>query len=277
MALMQVEFFSEVLGLSSSMMVIVPQARTQGQVGIARNVFSPPYPVLYLLHGASDNHTSWHRNTAIERYVADKGIVVVMPAVQISFYTDQKQGYPYFSFVSEELPEIVRGFFPVSHRREDTFAAGLSMGGYGAFKLGIRCPEKFAAVASLSGSLSQRTRLTDASSLRNSRVIEMARQTFGSPEEYDQSENDLAWVLENHLRNNVVLPKFYQACGTKDHNYEINVAFHQKFKDRIELTYDELPDRGHEWGFWDEQIQKVLHWLPQNRIYVRKGREAKCE
>lgn len=265
MALMQVEFFSEVLGLSSSMTVIVPQPRTRGQVGVVQGQPEPPYRVLYLLHGASDNHTNWHRNTAIERYVAGMGLVVVMPAVQISFYTDQKQGYPYFTFVSEELPEIIRGFFPISQRREDTYAAGLSMGGYGAFKLGIRCPEKFAAVASLSGSIDQRSRLTAEAPLRNSRVLEMARQTFGSYEEYDHSENDLAWVLERHLQQGVSLPKFYQACGTKDHNYEINVDFHARFKDRIDLTYDEVPDRGHDWGFWDEQIQKVLHWLPSDR------------
>jgi putative tributyrin esterase len=262
MALMQVEFFSEVLGLSSSMTVIVPQPRNRGQVGIGQTRREPPYPVLYLLHGASDNHTNWQRNTAIERYVADRGLIVVMPAVQISFYTDQKHGFPYFTFVSEELPEIVRGFFPVSSRREDTFAAGLSMGGYGAFKLGIRCPEKFAAVASLSGSIDQRSRLAPEPPLRNARVLEMARETFGSYEEYDKSDNDLLWVLEKHLEAGVTLPTFYQACGTQDHNYAVNVDFHQRFKDRIDLTYDEAAGRGHEWGFWDEQLQKVLRWLP---------------
>jgi len=260
MALMHVEFFSEILRLSSSMDVIVPQ-RAMGQVGIATNRFQPPYPVLYLLHGGSDNHTNWQRNTSIERYVSDLGIIVVMPAVQYSFYSDQKYGLRYFTFISEELPHIIREFFPASSRREDTFAAGLSMGGYGAFKLGISCPDRFAAVASLSGSIDQRTRLLTDSTLNNSVMREMARHAFGSYEEYDQSENDLAWLLEKHLASGVTLPRFYAACGTNDHNYEINVEFHRRFKDRIDLTYTEVPGRGHEWGFWDEYIQQVLRWL----------------
>jgi len=136
------------------------------------------------------------------------------------------------------------------------------MGGYGAFKLGVRCPDKFAAVASLSGSISQRSRLTAESTLRNSVMRGMARETFGTVEDYDKSENDLAWILEQHLASGVALPKFYQACGIDDHNYEINVDFHRQFAGRIDLTYVEEAGRGHEWNFWDEYIQKVLAWLP---------------
>lgn len=260
MALLHVEFFSEVLGLSSSMDVIVPQrSRRSG------SRFEPPYPVLYLLHGGSDNHTNWQRSTSIERYVSELGLVVVMPAVQYSFYTNQKYGLNYFTFLSEELPRLVREFFHVSEKREDTFAAGLSMGGYGAFKLGIACPEYFAAVASLSGSIDQRSRLTSEPSIPNSIMLQMAKHTFGSYEEYDQSDNDLAYVLNNHLANGVELPKFYQACGTNDHNYKINKDFYSTYHQKLDLTYVEVPDRGHDWGFWDEYIQHVLKWLPIRR------------
>lgn len=264
MAFVQVEFFSEVLGLTSSIDVIIPQ-QARGQVGVQGSRRMPSYPVLYLLHGGSDNHTNWHRNTSIERYVADMGLVVVMPAVQYSFYSNQKYGFDYFTYLSEELPDVVQEFFHVSDRKEDTFAAGLSMGGYGAFKLGIACPDKFAAVASLSGSIDQRGRLTGPASLSNQIMLRMAHYTFGSYEEYDQSENDLAWLLEKHLASGVNLPQFYQACGTEDHNYEINEGFYHQFKDRVQLTYERVPGRGHEWAFWDEYIQRVLQWLPLQR------------
>lgn len=241
MALMQVEYYSEVMALSCSMNVIVPQQMKRSG-GIHGGNFQKPYPVLYLLHGGSDNHASWMRNTAIERYVSGKGIVVVMPSVHYSFYADQKHGLKYFTHISEELPEIVKHFFPVSDKREDTFAAGISMGGYGAFKLGIRCPERFAAAASISGSVDQRQRLTEDADMHSIR-IQMAQASFGSAEEYDQSGNDLFWLLERHLENGVQLPKFYQSCGTSDFNFDVNAAFYEKFKGRIDLTYSEVPCR----------------------------------
>ncbi len=129
MALLHVNFFSEVLGMSMNMDVILPQ-RTSGQIGMKGNRKDGKYPVLYLLHGMSDDHTIWQRRTSIERYVSELGIAVVMPTVHLSFYTDMKYGINYWTFISIELPSICREFFPnMSDRREDTFAAGLSMGG----------------------------------------------------------------------------------------------------------------------------------------------------
>ncbi len=109
--------------------------------------------MLYLLHGMSDDHTAWLRYTSIERYAARHGLAVVMPAVGRSFYANEAHGHPYWDFLSEELPAVVGRFLRVSDRREDTFVAGLSMGGYGAFKWALRQPERFAAAASLSGAL----------------------------------------------------------------------------------------------------------------------------
>lgn len=261
MAFVQVELFSETLGLSDTVHVLVPQ-RMRRKTGHVSQSFRRPYPVLYLLHGGSDNHTSWMRKTSLERYVEELGIVVVMPSAQYSFYADQKQGFSYFTYLSEELPEIIRDLFPVSDLREDTFAAGLSMGGYGAFKLGISCPDCFAAVASLSGSIDQRDRLGLSSSIGNRVMLEMAKLTFGTVDEYERSPNDLAWVLEQHLSNGTELPQFYMACGTNDHNYEINNDFHSQFHSRINLDYEVAPGRSHDWAFWDEYIQKVLQWLP---------------
>ena len=126
MALIQCDFFSESLGFSTSMNVILPQPARER------------YRVLYLLHGMSDDHTIWCRRTSIERYVDPLGLAVVMPAVHRGYYTDMAAGYRYWTFISEELPALARSFFPLSHKREDTFVAGLSMGGYGAFKLALR-------------------------------------------------------------------------------------------------------------------------------------------
>lgn len=152
MALIDCKFYSEVLGLNTSMTVILPQ-QTTTQIGLSNVKRGDLHPTLFLLHGLSDDDSIWLRRTSIERYVAKLGIAVVMPQVHRSFYTDMASGGNYWTFISEELPALARSFFPLSAKREDNFVAGLSMGGYGAIKLGLRKPEVFAAAASLSGAL----------------------------------------------------------------------------------------------------------------------------
>ena len=142
LALLHVDFFSQALGFGTNMDVILPQ-RTRGQIGMEGEADQRPYQTLYLLHGMSDDHTAWQRRTSIERYVAPLGLAVVMPAVQFSWYTDLPSGSRYWAYIHEELPAICREFFPLSDRREDTFVAGLSMGGYGAMKIALADGEHF--------------------------------------------------------------------------------------------------------------------------------------
>ena len=140
MAFLQCEIQSAALGKACALNVLVPQYFKGGVPGERRE-----YKVLYLLHGLSDDHTMWMRRTSIERYTSDLDVVVVMPNADRSFYTDMKHGLKYWTFISEELPGIVKQLFPVSPRREDTFVAGFSMGGYGALKLALNRPDLFTA------------------------------------------------------------------------------------------------------------------------------------
>ena len=112
------------------------------------------FPTLYLLHGMSDDHTAWQRFTAIERHVSHLNLAVVMPTTHLGWYTDMEYGNRYWTYLTQQLPGICRSFFHgMSDKREDTFIAGLSMGGYGAFKAALGAPETFCAGASLSGAL----------------------------------------------------------------------------------------------------------------------------
>ena len=124
MAFLTCDFFSEVLEVGTSISVVLPQP-TEDQIGVARRTSSGPPPVLYLLHGLTDDHTAWHRYTSIGRYAEAAGLAVVMPAVHHSFYADEVHGHRYFTFVADELPSVVASFFRVSGRPEDTFVAGL--------------------------------------------------------------------------------------------------------------------------------------------------------
>lgn len=110
MALARVDFYSEVLGLSTSMTVILPQC-TASQIGMAGVATAEDPPVLYLLHGLTDDDTVWLRRTSIERYVAPLGLAVVMPQAGRSFYCDEVHGNRYWTFLTEELPAICHSFF----------------------------------------------------------------------------------------------------------------------------------------------------------------------
>lgn len=251
MALILCDFFSEVLKISTSMYVILPQ-QTDNQIGMTGRASGGKHQTLYLLHGLSDDHTIWMRRTSIERYVASFGLAVVMPAVNRSCYTDMDQGDRYWTFISEELPSIARSFFPLSDAREDNFVAGLSMGGYGAFKMALRCPDKFAAAASLSGAVD---------------VVRMAaepgfKNVFCSVKKAQNSDNDLYFLAKKVSDSDGPKPKLYQCCGTEDFLYEDNLRYRNYLQGLdLDLTYQE-ESAVHEWGYWDKKIQDVLKWLP---------------
>jgi putative tributyrin esterase len=236
------------------MNAIVPQPTPEE---VERFGPKPRYQTLYLLHGLSDDHTIWMRRTSIERYAEEKRLAVVMPAVDRSFYTDMVHGNRYWSFISDEVPRVARAFFSLSDRREDNFAAGLSMGGYGAFKLALGKPESFAAAASLSGAIDLGSEIA-----KPDEKPDFFENIFGPPKAFKGSDNDLPALLTRLKKSGKPIPRLYQCCGTEDFLYTQNTAFRETAKKLgVDLTYREGPG-AHTWAFWDEYIQYVLDWLP---------------
>lgn len=254
MALIQCQFYSEVLNLSTSMTVILPQ-QTTTQIGMENNRGREKLQTLYLLHGLSDDDTIWTRRTSIERYVAPLGLAVVMPQVHHSFYTDMKYGNKYWTFLTEEIPSIARSFFPLSDAREDNFVAGLSMGGYGALKWALNYPEQFCAAASLSG-------VTDiVKRIKTSSPEDGLFPLIFGTEDISGTKNDLFFLIES-VSKLKEKPLIYQACGTEDFLYEDNIRFKELCeKVNYKITVNFGPGE-HEWGYWDTTIQDVLEWLP---------------
>jgi putative tributyrin esterase len=255
---LRTDFFAESLGMGTSMVVLMPQAASGiGMEGAdapdaGASADGPAVPVLYLLHGLSDDCTIWERRTSIERYATEKGIAVVMPEVRRSFYTDEAVGEAYWTFVAEELPQIVARTFHVSTAREDTFVAGLSMGGFGAFKLALNHPERFAAAASLSGAV-------DLTSMDLDWTGTLARRVWGD-REIAGTADDLIGLLGR--RDPAELPALFLDCGTEDQLIAQNERFLAAAEDAgVEVT-SRLRPGAHTWDFWDEGIQDVLDWLP---------------
>ncbi len=256
MAFIQCEFFSDELGLTCSMNAIAPQIKGDGADAF-KDRAEKGFPVLYLLHGLSDNHSTWTRMTSIERYATEKEIAVVMPAVNRSFYANMAYGLRYWNFISEELPIIAKALLPISEDPASTFVAGLSMGGYGAFKLALALPDRYAAAASLSGALD----LSEASQLKEERLPDW-QMIFGDSEDFQGSENDLLSGLKSFAEHSDPKPRLYQWCGTDDFLYESNLSFLKEAKRLgVEIDYEEGPGE-HDWGLWDQQIRRVLDWLP---------------
>ena len=249
MAFMQLNFYSNMLGMQTDVHIVIPQRFTDGQIGIDGKSDDQAYKCLYLLHGLTDDHTIWMRRTSIERYAAEYGICVVMPCGDRSFYTDMKYGMKYFSYITEELPNVIREFLNVSSKREDTYIAGLSMGGYGALKAALKKPEVYCAGAGLSSVADINCGMFD----------DVLTPVFGEgvviPDEED------LFYLAKQTDKNPLKPRIYMGVGTEDFLYESNIQLKKQFEElNYDYTYRESKGT-HCWEFWDEYIQYVLKWM----------------
>ena len=250
MALLNVSFFSDALGMSTSMNVILPDEGLE----IRR-----PYPVLYLLHGMCGNQNDWCRYTSIERYANVRGIAVVMPSTGLGWYTDMAYGYDYFTFISRELPAICRAFFPgMSTKREDTFVAGLSMGGYGALKLAVRCPETFAAAGSLSGALDVAALYREVMQAPDAPEAPVFVNAFGSLRKLRAEGNDVLLEAEKLAASGRPLPKIFTWCGKQDFLYRNNRRAVRKLKNLGFDVTDTWSDGDHQFKYWDREIQNAM-------------------
>ena len=250
MAFMEIKLYSVTLGLATAVDVLLPERRQ------ART----PLKVLWLLHGFSGDHSVWCRQTGIERYVSGKDLCVIMPAVDRSFYADMAYGNNYYTYVSEELPQMMLNMLPISSKKEDNYIAGLSMGGYGTFKLALNQPERFAAAASLSGSVDIQALFENDSQLDDN-IIRQFDLIFGGQDKFRYSMNDLRHMAELR-KEDTELPRLYMCCGKDDSLYEVNQRYLTHLeKLGIPVTYEEEDGYGHVWEYWDKKIQRVLDWM----------------
>ncbi len=204
-------------------------------------------PVLYLLHGIGGTSSSWDKYTSVGRYVRNQKLIVVMPDGGKSFYIDEMYGEKYYSYIAKELPDMIEATFPAGETR---YIAGLSMGGYGAFRIALKNPERYRYAASFSGAVDIESLLP----FDPERFIGVTGGTF-VPEEMD------LFVLAKNAEQAPVRPRLYQWCGTEDFLYEGNVKFKEFMETTsFDYTYAEGPGT-HEWEFWDEQLKVFLKMI----------------
>lgn len=264
MAIIEVNFISKCLMRTVTFNAIIPVDKFGPQ---AENTEQKPLKTLYLLHGIFGNYTDWVNGTRIQAWAEANDLAVIMPSGENRFYLDdEKSGELYGEFIGKELVEFTRKLFSLSDKREDTFIAGLSMGGYGAIRNGLKYAENFGCVIGLSAALVHDT-WKDAD---NSAPIFTFRRSyyeavFGEYDKVKGSDKDPKALLLKLKEEGRPVPKMYLCCGTEDGLVTANRDFRDFLNENgVDLTYVEGPGK-HDWVFWDTYIKKVLDWLPLNR------------
>ena len=253
MALIQVNYLSKALFRTVPLNVILPADKFDADTDKYLQEDGHKYKTLYLLHGLLGNYTDWVSQTRIQKWAEEKNLAVVMPSGDNAFYFRSRTPWnDYETFIGKELVEITRRMFPLSDKREDTFIAGLSMGGYGALRNGIVFSDTFGYAAGLSAALHLFDDLSEEANLGLFENLEAASKTNLNPKV----------AVEEMFQAKRKIPKFYIACGRQDDLMKTNEDFRDFLRAKgADVTWDE-DDYGHDWDFWDSQIKKVLDWLP---------------
>lgn len=223
MTVMTVQFTSSALNRQVSYSVLVPEGR------------GGPYPVLLQLHGYFGGHTDWIQNARLSRYIKEYPFLVVLPSGENSYYLNLHPAMRMEDFLMQDLYRHVSNTFNV--RSGPWAIGGLSMGGYGAVRLGLKYPDRFASVWAHSGVFPTQ-----------------GEMPIPVP---DWPDADL-YARTERLATGTRLPSIGFDCGTEDTFLPHNRRFHAHLERLgIAHSYAEHPG-GHSWDYWDAHVSAAL-------------------
>lgn len=242
---------SGVLGKKTAMNVLLPETG------------DPPFPVFYLLHGRSDDHTAWLVNTRIESHAGKYPMIVVMPDGYLGFYTDIESGTAYARHIGEELVDLIDRTFPTRAEREGRAIGGLSMGGYGALRVGLGHRRRFCSIHSHSGALMHGSRRMTAGRERH------YPEVFGPDPR--GTLHDLRHLAEEAAKAGDA-PALRIDCGVDDFLIEDNRTYIETLRGTgLPHIYEEN-EGAHNWEYWDRHIPAALAFHARNLgIAMRKS------
>lgn len=269
MAVMTLRFNSKTLGLATQVRIIIPTGRAgvKGSDYPAYYAVKKDYPVLWLLHGGSDNYADWHNCTTVE-VLADKyGYAVVMPDTQTSSYANMAYGPRWLDYFRNELPEYIYTHFPISSKREDNFISGMSMGGAGALKLSLHDPQRFGICVPISSGVevvpnyaAGEGRFKD-----NPGFFSCIYGHEDNPKEILETDEDCYWLLKKDIENGVELPKYLMCVGLQDFTRQGNINYREYAKSLgVNIEWYEEPGM-HDWDSWNLYIPKVFEFISRCR------------
>ena len=250
------DFYSPTLEMETGLTVFVPNGRNaEGK-----------FDLIQLLHGLCGRSGDWLDNSMLTTFADEADAIIVMPEVARSFYADMRFGLDYFSFVADEVPKICADVFNISADRESTSVIGGSMGAFGALRIALSRPERYARCAALASpalflredfDLAARgVSVADLEKVWGKRLITDFQAILGvdlavGPE---MDVPGLARTLDAHA----VRPRFYAACGTQDGFVDENRRFARDMQSLgYDYTYEEWPGN-HDRTFFNEGLGKAL-------------------
>lgn len=222
------------------------------------------YAVVYLLHGLTGHFDNWTDKSKIAEHAAKYDYIFVMPEGDNGWYSDSASvpNDKYESYIIQELlPEVDKNFRTVADKNHRVIA-GLSMGGYGSLKFGLKYPEKFVLVGSFSGAL-QAASWTEKTTGSGWKVLTASIiSVYGAENSATRQANDIFKIVrEMPADKSKNLPFMYISCGTEDFLIGANREFNQLIGEKqIQHEYRELPGI-HDWKFWDAQVLEFLQTI----------------
>lgn len=259
MAHLSINFKSEALHMPVMVDVIMPQ----GHGG---------YKTLYLLHGAGGDHTTWCSRSRVEDYADNRNIAVIMPSGNNKFYVNNEHGKDYFTFITDELPNVCERWFDLSRAAQDRYIAGVSMGGYGALYGAMKKPGFYASAFGMSPYLSAGEALKDYENGKCKGIGEDLYSVFGNSTSYAQKFYDLCDLVHNLGENsgNCVdnSTKFIISCGLQDNIVSPQIC--GKLADCMKnygYNAEFISEAGsHDWDYWDTCIQRAVDIIDRDGI-----------
>lgn len=276
MALLQIDYLSEALSRIVTVHMYLP-SDTQPEFADGNPHYKRATKTLYLLHGFSGNSTDWVTGSNAMDISRKYNLAIVMPSGENSFYLNRKgTGMSYETFIVEELFHYITSNFGLSKAPEDNFIGGLSMGGFGALRLGAKYNKKYGAIFGLSSAMI----IKDIVDLTPEKAENMAaqiadyyyyRSVFGDLSQLEESDSNPEFIIKNKVLQNEKLSPVFMACGTEDFLIEHNRKYRDFLKEmNVDITYKES-EGIHDWKFWTEYLEPAVIWA------IEKSTEAKVE
>jgi len=245
---------------------------------IAYSIYLPPgygtdkinYPVLYLLHGYTDNQTGWVQFGDVRRTATaaiERGdvppLIIVMPDAGVSWYVNDLQGKVRYedAFFNDLIPYIEKTY-PVLAKKEFRAVAGLSMGGYGALLYSLKHPDYFSACVALSAAVFTDDEVRAFS--KDKERLNMFGSIFGDlttnlPQHW--KDNSVLEIIKNYPEDKKNQVRFYIDCGDDDFLYKGNAALHVALRDQNMKHEFRMRDGAHTWSYWRSGLKTGLKFI----------------